>query len=855
MGDESKKRGLALSGGGFRATLFHLGVIRYLYDLEKAAPETKALSGITHITAVSGGSIIAAHLVLNWELYTGSEEDFEKASQQLVKFIKRDVRGRILRRIPLLFPFYFASVFLRRTPLIDENATNRWVSFTTTDLLQRHYSKHLFDKRKLLDLDLVTGDEHETPVNVKRPALYLLTTTLDPPSLASFTSQGFHGVTPDGTPRSYDGSTHDLGMAVAASSAFPGMFTSISFRPKTDRPGFKLVDGGVFDNLGVRKFWELIDKDKEEIKEVIVSDASVKVKPADRRTYLELLTTPLRAADILFKRVYEFEKEFAEQADKETKKCSFLFVRLRDKLPNSDRVALLRDYQQELQFTRTDLDEFSDLEIAALVRHGYSIARSKLAQPVGSGANTPTKNIWNPVHNTPKKLVGEMLSRKAERSEAIVSALRRSAVRKYRFFSLRDWATPVTILIIFSLIAYFLWPLVVSQYAKSQREEASTLTDQKLIDSRISVMRDGIQKIIMERKVSEGELKGFATKPENLRPDIVRSEPVETWATSQAAYALLLGGDLKRTDVAFIADALDSRFLPPTRDRKSDWDPEVGGWHVRPDEVFYQADPALWTLAAICKVLQRPDLEPDTRAKLEGRVTQITDYLSNNDFIDRYNGELDFHLFANRTDGRFHSAYTTSLALMALLEMHRLKKIYWSSQKPQLPAAMILEILNWLDRKYDEQKEPPGWTSVEGDLDTEPPDEAANLQILAIMLEAYAELKREIPSNLKDRVNRHLELLETANPADSRAQVRLSFSDQRGNIQNSEARITFLWRPWAIRLCRTWLSSLPTTAATEDKLRPLKLLDRLTKEISDSDDEPVASAFTFRIAETMIGIS
>lgn len=854
---EQKKRGLALSGGGFRATLFHLGVIRYLYDLERVAPETRALSGITHITAVSGGSIIAAHLVLNWELYTGSEEDFEKASQQLIKFIKRDVRGRIIRRIPLLLPFYFASVFLRRTPLIDENATNRWVSFTTTDLLQRQYSKYLFSKRKLLDLDLVPDDEHETANSVKRPTLYLLTTTLDPPSLASFTSQGFHGVTPEGTAKSYDGSTHDLGMAVAASSAFPGMFTSMAFRPKTDRPGFKLVDGGVFDNLGVRKFWELIDKDKEEISEVIVSDASVKVKPADRRTYLELLTTPLRAADILFKRVYEFEKEFAEQADKETKKCSFLFIRLRDKLPNSDKVALLRDYQQELQFTRTDLDKFNDLEIAALVRHGYSIARSKLAQHIGGGATTPTNNIWNPVRNSPKKLVGEMLSRKADRSDAIVSALRSSATRKYRFFSLRDWATPVTVLIISSLIvAYFLLPLLQGLSSSRQREEAAKITDQKLIDLRVSALRDELKKVIIERKVSEGELRGFATKPENLRPDRARSEPLETWATSQAAYALLVGGDLKRDDVVFIAEALDSRFLPPTRDRKGDWDPEIGGWHVRPDEVLFQADPALWTLAALCKLLQRPDLEPATRVKLEGRVGQITEYLSNNNFMDQYNGELDFHLLANRTDGRFHSAYTTSLALMALVEMQRLKKVSWRGPNPQSPAVMISEALIWLDRKYDEAKDPPGWTSVEGDLDTDPPDEAVNLQILAVTLEAYRELGREIPNSVKDRVNRHIELLEAGDPADSRAQVRLVFNGQNGSVRNSEARITFLWRPWAIRLCRTWLASLPTTATTEEKLRPLKLLDRLTKELSDSSGDGLdSSAFTFRIAETMIGIS
>ena len=63
--------GLALSGGGFRGTLYHLGVIRFLHD-------AGLLRDITHITAVSGGSILAAHLVLNWDRYNGSDQDFER---------------------------------------------------------------------------------------------------------------------------------------------------------------------------------------------------------------------------------------------------------------------------------------------------------------------------------------------------------------------------------------------------------------------------------------------------------------------------------------------------------------------------------------------------------------------------------------------------------------------------------------------------------------------------------------------------------------------------------------------------------------------------------------------------------
>ena len=81
MGSYADRIGLALSGGGFRACLYHLGLVRFLRD-------GGILPHITHITAVSGGSIFAAHLVLNWDRYTGSTEEFDKAASQLLDFVR-----------------------------------------------------------------------------------------------------------------------------------------------------------------------------------------------------------------------------------------------------------------------------------------------------------------------------------------------------------------------------------------------------------------------------------------------------------------------------------------------------------------------------------------------------------------------------------------------------------------------------------------------------------------------------------------------------------------------------------------------------------------------------------------------
>src|SRR6516165_5158432 len=91
------KIGLALSGGGFRASLYHLGLVRFLRD-------AGILSSVSQITSVSGGSIFAAHLVLNWDRYNGSPGDFHAAASELIAFVHLDVRNRILRRFPLTLP-------------------------------------------------------------------------------------------------------------------------------------------------------------------------------------------------------------------------------------------------------------------------------------------------------------------------------------------------------------------------------------------------------------------------------------------------------------------------------------------------------------------------------------------------------------------------------------------------------------------------------------------------------------------------------------------------------------------------------------------------------------------------------
>src|SRR5262245_37725899 len=155
-----KKLGLALSGGGFRATLYHLGLLRFLRD-------AGLLPQVTHITSVSGGSIMAAHLALNWDRYTGSPKEFEQAAAQLLSFIQLDVRNRILRRFPL--------GLVMRWPRRLLGLSNR--QLTRTGLLESQYQQHLFGDKSLFELP-------------ERPQLHILATNLSEGCLCSFNRDG-----------------------------------------------------------------------------------------------------------------------------------------------------------------------------------------------------------------------------------------------------------------------------------------------------------------------------------------------------------------------------------------------------------------------------------------------------------------------------------------------------------------------------------------------------------------------------------------------------------------------------------------------------------------------------------------
>ena len=422
--------GLALSGGGFRATLYHLGVIRYLRD-------NGTLPLVTDIAAVSGGSILGAHLVLNWARYTGDDRAFAEAAAEIVRFVQHDVRNRIVRRLPLLFPLRLAAkVTGWHAPGLAPNA-----------LLEQDYRRFLYGDRRLFELP-------------EQPALHMLSTNVSDGVMAVFNRDGLHiqkreagEVDPF---RHVAGQTASIAKVVSASSAFPGFFPPVEITASDlgvhegQFPTESFTDGGVYDNLGTRAFAWLARHGGRTFDRVIVSDAG---KPFQilGNAPLGFVAQSIRASDILWDRVWQLEREnFGNRK-------GFHFVPVTHVVdPHEDPYALHPVVQAEVSSIRTDLDRFSDLEVNALVAHGYEVARS-LHRRIGDQALRPVAEgpPWEPLPGrssvvsrgtTPAEathMAGTARTAATNSSALLAARVRRSSQRKVwsTLLDWRDWPT------------------------------------------------------------------------------------------------------------------------------------------------------------------------------------------------------------------------------------------------------------------------------------------------------------------------------------------------------------------------------------------------------------------------------
>lgn len=410
-----------------RATFFHLGVIRYLRSIGR-------LKDVECIFAVSGGSITAAHLVKNWKLYNSEPNDFEKAASELTRFGGRDVRGRIVRRLPMTF---LRSIFPRRM----------WGIFrTSTDLLVREYEK-LFGRIRFSEL-------YEEVASSEQCDLYVLSTRMSDGQPCIMSRDG---VVLSGA-QVIPGDIR-VPLAIACSSAFPPMFAPMIIDdetfPSLGASVYALTDGGVFDNLGFETAASVVAQKYPAVGEIIVSDASGPLDQGTNKTFWWYIGRLTRITDILMNTISSTTTAKLSQQIGSTQLTK---VSINDRFPTSSKPNLPDVVQQFAPYVRTDLDLFSEQEILSLECHGCGVASKVNAGQKTLGPITPNFDFY------PKW-------RKFSQDDD--NPIQNSDRSKKRFFAWWDFASyPVPILISLFTLYLFLPAILVADNADRARSEA-----------------------------------------------------------------------------------------------------------------------------------------------------------------------------------------------------------------------------------------------------------------------------------------------------------------------------------------------------------------------------------------------
>jgi NTE family protein len=235
---------LSLSGGGYRAMMFHVGALVRLN-------EVGLLGKLTRISSVSGGSITAAFLGLLWDRL-----QFNNG------------------KAPDLGPFV-DGMRAMATTTVDVGAVigGIFLPGSISDRVAQAYDDVLFKGAKLRDLP--------DDAAKKAPRFVINATNIQSAALWRF-SRPYMGDYRVGLVRDPDVM---LGTAVAASSAFPPVLSPMTLPIKQTVDATKgadlnhppytttavLSDGGVYDNLGLETV--------KRFKTLLVSDAGQKIAP------------------------------------------------------------------------------------------------------------------------------------------------------------------------------------------------------------------------------------------------------------------------------------------------------------------------------------------------------------------------------------------------------------------------------------------------------------------------------------------------------------------------------------------------------------------------------------------------
>ena len=403
------KVGLALSGGGFRASFYHLGVLARLAELD-------VLRNVEVLSCVSGGSIVGACYWLALRKRLLQPEPFVRGDyttlingviEHFLKAVATNLRARVqpnMVNVALRFlkgqkgaldPEYTAKELgtYFYEPLVEGSRPVylHELSFTPTD-----------HDPALAGAGEFNPSRHNWLRAHKVPILVINATTVNTGHAWQFTPK-WMGESPwaihesaDSIPRlewswyePNSGWKMELGRAVAASACVPFVFSPMRLTP----PPYigvevDLVDGGVHDNQGTVALLA------QSCNVVLVSDACGQLLLEKQATtgLKDTLTYAKRSMDTLMERVRlaNFGDLVSRQRTGLLRGLMFLHMKagldanpIRPHFSQESYTVereilspsgIRKDFQQALAELRTDLDAFTEDESNALMACGYQMA-------------------------------------------------------------------------------------------------------------------------------------------------------------------------------------------------------------------------------------------------------------------------------------------------------------------------------------------------------------------------------------------------------------------------------------------------------------------------------------------------
>jgi predicted acylesterase/phospholipase RssA len=420
------KVGLALSGGGFRASLYHIGVLARL-------AEVGALGRVEVLSCVSGGSIIGAfyYLKLQKLLEENSDEDIDtqdyvelvrQLQTDFLASIQKNIRVRIATNWFLNLKMLFSADYsrtIRTAELMDKFLFNE-ANCPRSSLRPPAEEK---GRRFMTDLLMKPGGDKEFKPSSRKvegnmyrenkvPVLVLNATTLNTCHQWQFTASWL-GEPPEGASQQIDGNARlrrfyynekdappscksfPLSLAVAASAAVPGVFEPIALRNVYPDMTVRLADGGVYDNQGSAT---LVDQGCNVL---LISDASGH-QGQESEPKADILGNVLRSSSVSLARVRDAQFRELDARQESGLARGLMFIHLRKDLQPGDQnwtgcvdkksqvmklvepppeltsYNIRRDIQDKIARIRTDLDSFSEIEAYALMLSGYRMTTQAL---------------------------------------------------------------------------------------------------------------------------------------------------------------------------------------------------------------------------------------------------------------------------------------------------------------------------------------------------------------------------------------------------------------------------------------------------------------------------------------------